>query len=88
MAEVNASSPEQKGEAGAVFGRMLFHTLEGRCIISRSLPDQAFFLDYLMDYLGPENFTATGKRPQTRASPSPRSSRVRQTLVVFGFVQI
>lgn len=61
MAEVNASLPEQKQEAGAVLGRVLFHALEGRCILSRSLPNETFFLDYIMD--GQENFTATGKRP-------------------------
>eukprot|EP00066_Takifugu_rubripes_P005393 XP_003969404.2 PREDICTED: zinc transporter ZIP4 [Takifugu rubripes] len=58
MAEVNASSPEQKQEAGAVMGRALFHALHGRCILSRALPNESFFLDYMMSFLGPENFTA------------------------------
>lgn len=61
MAEVNPSSPEQIQETGAVLGRVLFHALQGRCIVSRSLPEESFFLDYLMTYLGPENFTAMGK---------------------------
>lgn len=63
MAEVNASSPEQIQEAGAVLGRVLFHTLQGRCIVIRSLPQESFFLDYTMRFLGPENFTAQGKCP-------------------------
>lgn len=63
MAELNASSPGQKQETGAVLGRVLFHTLQGRCIVGRSLPQEGFFLDYMMRYLGPENFTAQGKCP-------------------------
>lgn len=71
MAEVNASYPDQKQEAGAVFGRVLFHTLEARCIISRPLPEERFFLDDLMSRLGPENFTAAGKRlSETRPNPN------------------
>lgn len=62
MAEVNASLPEQTQEAGAVLGRVLFHALKGQYILSRSLPNESFFLEYMMNYLGPENFTATGKR--------------------------
>lgn len=61
MAEVSASSPEQKQETGAVLGRVLFHALEGQCILSRSLPEESFFLDYTMNLLGLENFTAVGK---------------------------
>lgn len=66
MAEVNASAPEQKQETGAVLGRVLFHTLQGRCVVSRSLPKESFFLDYMMTRLELENFTAMGKFPSGR----------------------
>lgn len=81
MAEVNASSPEQKQEAGAVMGRVLFHALGGRCILTRALPNQSFFLDYMMSFLGPENFTAMGEHPWGR---SPASGRAFSSKVVFG----
>ncbi|XP_054462620.1 zinc transporter ZIP4 isoform X2 [Anoplopoma fimbria] len=55
--EVNASSPDQRQEVGAVLGRVLYHALQGHCFISRSLPEESFFLDYIMDRLGSENFT-------------------------------
>ncbi|KAI3358643.1 hypothetical protein L3Q82_015060 [Scortum barcoo] len=57
MIEVNASSPGQKEEVGAVLGRVLYHAVLGRCFISRPLPEEGFFLDYIMDRLGSENFT-------------------------------
>ncbi|XP_018526260.1 zinc transporter ZIP4 [Lates calcarifer] len=57
MAEVNASAPDQKQEVGAVLGRVLYHALRGHCFISRSLPEESFFLDYIIDRLGSENFT-------------------------------
>ncbi|XP_041811951.1 zinc transporter ZIP4 [Chelmon rostratus] len=57
MTEVNASSPDQRQEVGAVLGRVLYHALQGRCFISRSLPEEGFFLDYIMDHLESENFT-------------------------------
>ncbi|KAM9340224.1 zinc transporter ZIP4 [Symphorus nematophorus] len=58
MTEVSASSsPHQRLEVGAVLGRVLYHALQGRCFISRSLPEESFFLDYIMDHLGSENFT-------------------------------
>ncbi|XP_070841410.1 zinc transporter ZIP4 isoform X2 [Chaetodon trifascialis] len=57
MKEVNASSPDQRQEVGAVLGRVLYHALQGRCFVSRSLPEESFFLDYILDYLGSENFT-------------------------------
>lgn len=82
MAEVNASFPEQKQEAGAVMGRALFHTLNGRCILSRALPNETFFLDYMMSFLGPENFTAMGEHPSGRRSPA--SGRAFSSNVVFG----
>ncbi|XP_029299362.1 zinc transporter ZIP4 [Cottoperca gobio] len=56
MTEVNAS-PDQGQEVGAVLGRVLFHALQGHCVISRSLPEESFFLDYIMERLGSENFT-------------------------------
>ncbi|XP_039978656.1 zinc transporter ZIP4 [Xiphias gladius] len=55
MTEVNASSPDQRQEVGAVLGRVLYHALQGHCFIS--LPDESFFLDYIMDRFGSENFT-------------------------------
>lgn len=81
MAEVNASSPEQKQEAGAVMGRALYHALDGRCILSRALPNESFFLDYMMSFLGPENFTAMGKHPSGRSTAS---GRAFTSNVVFG----
>lgn len=63
MAEVNASSPAQIQETGAVMGRVLFHALQGQCIVSRSLPNDTFFLDYMLNHLGLENFTTAGKCP-------------------------
>lgn len=63
MAEVNASAPDQKQEVGAVLGRVLYHALRGHCFISRSLPEESFFLDYIIDRLGSENFTVGGKCP-------------------------
>lgn len=57
MIEVNSSSPDQEQEIGAVLGRVLYHALLGRCFISRSLPEESFFLDYILDHLGSENFT-------------------------------
>lgn len=63
MTEVNASSPDQRQEVGAVLGRVLYHALQGRCFISRSLPEEGFFLDYIMDHLESENFTVAGKCP-------------------------
>ncbi|XP_074468723.1 zinc transporter ZIP4 [Sebastes fasciatus] len=58
MTEVNASSPvHQRQEVGAVLGRVLYHALLGHCFISRSLPEEIFFLDYITERLGSENFT-------------------------------
>lgn len=61
MTEVNASSPDQRRETGAVMGRVLYHALQGRCLIKRALPDENFFLDDIMRRLVSENFTVTGK---------------------------
>ncbi|XP_044028664.1 zinc transporter ZIP4-like [Siniperca chuatsi] len=57
MTEINASSPDQRQEVGAVLGRIMFHALQGHCFISQSLPEESFFLDYIVDRLGSENFT-------------------------------
>uniref|UniRef100_A0A3Q3FK45 Solute carrier family 39 member 4 n=1 Tax=Labrus bergylta TaxID=56723 RepID=A0A3Q3FK45_9LABR len=57
MMEVNASSPDTEQEVGAVLGRVLYHALLGRCFISRSLPEESFFLDYILDHVGSQNFT-------------------------------
>ncbi|XP_060915114.1 zinc transporter ZIP4 [Labrus mixtus] len=57
MMEVNASSPDPEQEVGAVLGRVLYHALLGRCFISRSLPEESFFLDYILDHVGSQNFT-------------------------------
>nr|XP_046274407.1 zinc transporter ZIP4 [Scatophagus argus] len=57
MAEDEASSPDQRQEVGAVLGRVLYHALRGQCLISRSLPEESFFVDYIMNHLGSENFT-------------------------------
>lgn len=63
MAEVNQSSAEQRQEVGAVLGRVLYHALQGHCFISHSLPEESFFLDFIIDRLGSENFTVGGKCP-------------------------
>ncbi|KAM8840064.1 zinc transporter ZIP4 [Spinachia spinachia] len=60
MAEVDASSPDQ--EVGLVLGRILYHALQGHCFISppilhSSLPEESFFLDFIMESLGSTNFT-------------------------------
>ncbi|XP_061670119.1 zinc transporter ZIP4-like isoform X2 [Syngnathoides biaculeatus] len=55
MLEVGAPSAEQTQAAGAVLGRVLYHALRGRCF--RSLPEESFFLDYIMHQLGSENIT-------------------------------
>ncbi|XP_060948894.1 zinc transporter ZIP4 [Limanda limanda] len=57
MAEVNASLPDQRQEVGAVLGRVLYHALQGHCFVSESLPEESFFLDYIVGRLGSENFT-------------------------------
>ncbi|XP_077446241.1 zinc transporter ZIP4 [Stigmatopora argus] len=55
MSEVGAPSEAQTRVAGAVLGRVLYHALRGRCF--RTLPEESFFLDHLMQRLGSENFT-------------------------------
>lgn len=60
MLEVDPSSADQKQEVGAVLGRVLYHVLLGHCFNGQSLPEESFFLDYIMTRLGSENFTVHG----------------------------
>lgn len=68
MTEVNASPPDQRQEVGAVLGRVLYHALLGRCFIGRLLPEESFFLEYVMSRLGSENFTVGGEHPELESS--------------------
>ncbi|XP_034017386.1 zinc transporter ZIP4 [Thalassophryne amazonica] len=58
MTEVNVAAVDQRAEVAAVLGRVLYHGLRGDCFVGRSLPEESFFLDYIMKRLGSENFTA------------------------------
>lgn len=53
----NTSTPDQRQEVGAVLGRVLYHSLKGECFDSPLLPTESFFLDYILNSLGSENFT-------------------------------
>uniref|UniRef100_A0A3P8PKL4 Zinc transporter ZIP4/12 EF-hand domain-containing protein n=1 Tax=Astatotilapia calliptera TaxID=8154 RepID=A0A3P8PKL4_ASTCA len=55
--KVDASSGDQKQEVGAVLGYVLYHALQGHCFADQSLPDESFFVNYIMEQLGSENFT-------------------------------
>ncbi|XP_067468941.1 zinc transporter ZIP4 [Thunnus thynnus] len=55
MTEVGVPSADQP--VGAVLGRVLYHALLGHCFVSQTLPEESFFLDYIMNRLGSENFT-------------------------------
>lgn len=57
----NTSTPNQQHEVGAVLGLVLSHSLEGDCFDSQSLPAESFFVDYILNRLGSENFTVAGK---------------------------
>ncbi|XP_041867214.1 zinc transporter ZIP4 [Melanotaenia boesemani] len=57
MTEVDASMSNHVQEVGAVLGRVLYHALQGRCFVGLSLPEESFFLDYIMYQLGSENVT-------------------------------
>ncbi|XP_008420375.1 zinc transporter ZIP4 [Poecilia reticulata] len=57
MVEVDPLFPDQKQEVGAVLGRVLYYALLGYCFSDESLPEESFFLDYIMTQLGSENFT-------------------------------
>ncbi|XP_008299481.1 zinc transporter ZIP4 [Stegastes partitus] len=60
MADVNATATGQEQEVGAVLGRVLYYALQGRCFAAESLPEESFFLDYIMHQLGSHNFTVEG----------------------------
>ncbi|XP_075995163.1 zinc transporter ZIP4 [Genypterus blacodes] len=59
-AEGFASRAGQGQEAGAVMGSILFYALQGRCFTTQSLPEEGFFLDYIMERLGSQNSTLSG----------------------------
>lgn len=65
MSEVGAPSAEQTQAAGAVLGQVLYHALRGQCF--QALPDESFFLDYIMHRLGSENFTIAGKKKKIKS---------------------
>lgn len=82
MSEVNPASPDQSQEVGAVLGRVLYHALQGRCFSNRSLPEEHFFLDYILSRLGSENFTVGGKC----TSETQKTFRRRSTQTAAGRV--
>ncbi|KAJ3608926.1 hypothetical protein NHX12_023454 [Muraenolepis orangiensis] len=60
VAEINAPStgPAQEVERGAAFGRLLYHALIGHCFSRHALPQDGYFLDYIMERMGSQkNFT-------------------------------
>ncbi|KAM3858143.1 zinc transporter ZIP4 [Diretmus argenteus] len=61
MAEVDASSAAvgQTEEGDAVLGRVLYHVLRGHSFLRRPLPEESFFLDYIIEHIGSENSTVT-----------------------------
>ncbi|XP_061753546.1 zinc transporter ZIP4 [Nerophis ophidion] len=59
MMEVGAPSAEETQAAGAVLGRVLYHAVRGGCFVSRFLPEESFFLDYIIHEIGSDNFTVT-----------------------------
>ena len=61
MTEIDASSEHHIQEVGAVLGRVLYHALLGRCFAGQPLPEEHFFLDYILHWLGSDNFTVEGK---------------------------
>ncbi|CAL8373106.1 unnamed protein product [Boreogadus saida] len=62
MAEINplSAGPEQEVERGAVFGRVLYHALIGHCFTRHPLPEEGYFLEYMMEWMGSDNFTVRG----------------------------
>lgn len=52
---------EASPEVGVVLGRVLTHALLGHCFSAHPLPEESFFLDFIMDHVGSENFTVEGK---------------------------
>ncbi|KAM6972985.1 zinc transporter ZIP4 [Aplochiton taeniatus] len=63
IAEVNVSSTLPvgvgQGDVGVVLGNVLYHALEGHCFNSQSMPEEGYFLDYIIDRLGSDQFTVT-----------------------------
>uniref|UniRef100_A0A8C5DJL3 Zinc transporter ZIP4 n=1 Tax=Gouania willdenowi TaxID=441366 RepID=A0A8C5DJL3_GOUWI len=57
MSEVNATSGHQEVEVGVLLGRVLYHALLGHCFRLHSLPEENFFIHYIMKKFGSENFT-------------------------------
>lgn len=57
MQQVSESSGHEEQEVGAVLGGVLYHSLLGHCFVTTSLPEESFFLDYIIEHLGSENFT-------------------------------
>lgn len=63
LREVSGLSGHKEKDVGAVLGHVLYHALKGHCFVTPSLPEESFFLDYIMEHLGSENFTVGGKCP-------------------------
>uniref|UniRef100_A0A672J252 Zinc transporter ZIP4 n=1 Tax=Salarias fasciatus TaxID=181472 RepID=A0A672J252_SALFA len=63
MTEVNASSGHDVVDVGVVLGRVLYHALHGHCFTDKLLPEEKFFLDYIIHLIGSEDFSIEGKRP-------------------------
>ncbi|CAL8298428.1 unnamed protein product [Lota lota] len=59
MAEIITLSagPEKEVERSAVFGRVLYHALIGHCFTRQYLPEEGYFLEYIMEQMGSNNFT-------------------------------
>uniref|UniRef100_A0A672J2U7 Zinc transporter ZIP4 n=1 Tax=Salarias fasciatus TaxID=181472 RepID=A0A672J2U7_SALFA len=57
MTEVNASSGHDVVDVGVVLGRVLYHALHGHCFTDKLLPEEKFFLDYIIHLIGSEDFS-------------------------------
>uniref|UniRef100_A0A8C7Z2C5 Zinc transporter ZIP4 n=1 Tax=Oryzias sinensis TaxID=183150 RepID=A0A8C7Z2C5_9TELE len=57
MQEAEAAAEPRRQEVGVVLGRVLAHALLGHCFSAHPLPEESFFLDFIMDHVGSENFT-------------------------------
>jgi len=68
MAEIAPPSagPDQEVERGAALGHVLYHALIGRCFATHSMPEEGYFLDYIMQHMGSDNFTVRGECFTTR----------------------
>uniref|UniRef100_A0A672IZH0 Zinc transporter ZIP4 n=1 Tax=Salarias fasciatus TaxID=181472 RepID=A0A672IZH0_SALFA len=65
MTEVNASSGHDVVDVGVVLGRVLYHALHGHCFTDKLLPEEKFFLDYIIHLIGSEDFSIEGKPLET-----------------------